>query len=349
MNVPAWLKLAAASKEELLNEILTTIDGMGGLEEAQKALRQSDKQANWASTERFVTSESWQDKLRQDAEEYARVKENPKEEKPNPEVANVKPEEDPQFQGPPSEKEKAPVKEKSQADYLKNLLLGIGIGVGGTLGAQWTTHLNLKHELLKAVEGEKGLHDSLNNWLQKELGKKEPRAKPTATTMPGNAKVELPPATEEDRASFVKAIREAATQVNMDGIPVEVIMPHLALETGWGRGDIFQKTNNPGSIKGKTDAGAYKDTAIYPDLKAGIEHYVQLLHAPRYAKALDAARDGDVPRFAKELQEAGYEVPLEGTPYADRITNFKQQTDKLKEPGVAEVPQTVTEGTESPP
>ena len=39
MNVPIWLKLAAASKEEILDEILATIDEMGGLEKAQEALQ----------------------------------------------------------------------------------------------------------------------------------------------------------------------------------------------------------------------------------------------------------------------------------------------------------------------
>jgi flagellum-specific peptidoglycan hydrolase FlgJ len=332
MNVPVWLKLAAASKEELLNEILTTIDGMGGLEEAQKALRQSDKQANWVSTEKFVTAadKDWMKELGEEADEYARVKDNPKEEKPNPEVANVESpadEEEVKPQGPPAEKEKPEKGKMSQQEYLKTLLLGLGIGMAGTLGGQALSHINLKHELLQAVEGEKSLHDSLNNWLQKELGKKEHKPKPVANPMPGNAKVELPPATTEDRAAFGKAIREAAAQVDMQGIPVEVIIPHLALETGWGRGDIFQKTNNPGSIKGKTEDGSYKDTAVYPTLQAGLERYVQLLHTPRYAKALEAARNGDVNKFADELQAAGYEVPLEGTPYSDRIKNFRDRVD----------------------
>jgi len=58
MNVPDWIKLAAASKEELLEEVLKTIDEMGGLEKAQEALQQPEKEANWATYEKYVISKS---------------------------------------------------------------------------------------------------------------------------------------------------------------------------------------------------------------------------------------------------------------------------------------------------
>lgn len=128
---------------------------------------------------------------------------------------------------------------------------------------------------------------------------------------------------------FDTQIREAAKNVDLKGIPVEALVVLFGHETGWGTGTVFQKTNNPGSITAATGQPAVADrngqrVAIFPDLETGIKAEIELLHRPRYEKALEAAKalvhDSSSTaknKFYDELSKAGY-GPI-GEDYAARL------------------------------
>ena len=349
MNVPNWIVLAASSKEEKLETLMREIDEMG-LEEAQQAIRDMaptlEKRAQWVYAEKFITAADPNEGFLVDPV-------SPEEEKPVEKVRSVDlapkkkvkpaavpaevstPEVTPEVK--PSPKPKASPKPKQEAKPAAPaepsgsskgaLLLALLVGLGaGSYTTQQLQHLDLKKELLKSVSASEGkIHNKLVNWLEgKGATSKEPNTPAKTEITPDGTSPAAPQALPPERAEFIKTIREAASQVDMRGIPVEILIPLFALETGWGKGDIFQKTNNPGSIK-STDAwkgDTYQSTRVYPDLKAGIEGLVELLHKPMYAKALAAAQDADMNKFAEELEAAGYEVHLAGKSYSQRLKDF---------------------------
>lgn len=151
MNVPTWVKLAAASKDELLAEVILAIEELGGMDAAQAALRQlaSEKTSNWASAERFVISaEKTRDQLleefvdapsdlsfpdKKDAskpKEISAPKESPKESpRKSPEVTRTGPEKIP-----------------ARGAYLA-MLLSLLLGAGGAFTVNQLREINLEKTL----------------------------------------------------------------------------------------------------------------------------------------------------------------------------------------------------------
>ena len=201
MNIPNWIKLAAASNDELLEEVLNTIEEMGGINKAQEALRQSNKKSNWAMLEKYVIAKSVVDLGREmpfftdpkeevevEVEEVKPIAPTPAESKHNPEVAAVeapkeKLEEEPKkeenhFQGPPAEGSTGkPNKENmSQAAYLASLLGMFLAGAGGVLGAQQLSNFDLRNALLNVVNKEQGLNNRVTERLRGMLENKPERS-----------------------------------------------------------------------------------------------------------------------------------------------------------------------------
>lgn len=144
----------------------------------------------------------------------------------------------------------------------------------------------------------------------------------------------LPRARCKTRAEFVALVRAAASRVNLRGIHFDIMLAVFALETGWGGlvgdSDIFIMTNNLGSIKstaGWTGKPSYKKTRVYGSLEESIADWVRLIaesvgpspSRPDYRAAYAAAKAGNYSGAFLGLQAAGYEVSLQGKPYAARL------------------------------
>lgn len=72
----------------------------------------------------------------------------------------------------------------------------------------------------------------------------------------------------------------------------------------WSRpGDIIEKKINP---KGGSILTVLRPFRMYATWDESVRDWVSLLIRPRFAKALAAARSGDIKAFAKEMQAAGY-------------------------------------------
>ncbi len=153
-RVPSWIKLAAASKDELLSEVMLAIDELGGVEEAQKALRElaSDKKSNWVLTERFITAAKPFGKelelLHQDALDRKPMKPAPAPEAPKPEEKSPEaPVEEKKDAPVPAEPQKTtPEKLEGRGAYLAALLAML-LGVGGTLTVDYLRKINLERTL----------------------------------------------------------------------------------------------------------------------------------------------------------------------------------------------------------
>lgn len=153
MNVPVWIKLAAASKDELYGEILTVIEEMGGIEAAQKALRQlgTSKSANWVLVDRFVTAQTLNDifqeevrKTRKDWEDNKIINKPVEERK---EVKVEAPVEIPKEEVSGNNLQNEGPQKLSGGAYLATLL-GLLLGTG--LTAVHLKDINLKQVLDKA-------------------------------------------------------------------------------------------------------------------------------------------------------------------------------------------------------
>lgn len=158
--IAPWIKLAAASKDELYGEIITVIEEMGGVEAAEQILRQlaSEKTSNWVLTERFVTANTTLErildeqgrKVRKDWEDRKIVN------KPAPDtdvqqVEAPEPEKIPEAKVPENvPTPDSPIKEGpeylSRGVYLSTLL-GLLLGLGGGLAQNKLKNIDLKKML----------------------------------------------------------------------------------------------------------------------------------------------------------------------------------------------------------
>jgi hypothetical protein len=296
MNVPLWVKLAAASKKEILDEVEKVIDQLGGDDAAQEVLRQLDttKTSNWALDEKFILVAKTQEEVLEDfinsRTPRGDVRETPKI------PAEEKKTDSPGFV------EMDPAK-MTAGIYLATLL-ALLLGVKALTPIQYK-NINLRQTIVD-------LKDKVE--------------RPAKTTTP------------ESVAAFISDVRSAAYQVDLQGIPVEVLIPLFGHESGWGSGDVYQKTNNPGSISATDrDQESVPDrngqrVRVYNDLAEGISSVVSLLHNPRYKKALAAAKASaggsaeDRYAFYDELQAAGY---CNESDYAEKLKNADRYFYKI--------------------
>jgi tape measure domain-containing protein len=124
------------------------------------------------------------------------------------------------------------------------------------------------------------------------------------------------------------------------GLPADALVAQSAWETGWGKAIRTKEgggsTNNLFNIKATknwkggrsarpaTDGGYFR---AYESLEDSLADYVALIQkAPRYAKAVIAAKAGDVNQYFKELQAAGY---------AGASTHYASDLSKLNVRGKA--------------
>lgn len=278
MAFPAWIKLAAASEEELFSEALNIITDLGGIDAAQK--------------------------LFQEEEEKSKEK-----------VAGI-----------------------NSASKILSLaaLLSMLLGVGEAEVIKMC-QLDLRKALVDVATPDKKLKNQLVLWI------KDPQRRMPGTTYeikgpePKHQAIEPP----ENVAEFVADIRAAAAEVDLDGIPVETLLPLFGHESGWGTGAVYQQTSNPGSISATSpQQEAVPDkygqgVRVYQDLAEGIQATVNLLHNPRYSKALAAAKatasDGSAEArhvFYDELAAAGYCPQAD---YAERLKNADKYFYKISQ------------------
>ena len=160
MSIPLWVKMAAASKKELLDEVMLAIDELGGVDAAQEILRQmgSEKTSNWAVDERFIVAAP---KTRdQVLEEFmdSRLGKTPKSKtEPTPkEEEGEAPRHVPE--GIQPEKDKAPEPIKTSPEKMKGkgaylaALLGL-LMYGGGMTTEHLRNINLKKALADIAAG----------------------------------------------------------------------------------------------------------------------------------------------------------------------------------------------------
>lgn len=105
------------------------------------------------------------------------------------------------------------------------------------------------------------------------------------------------------------------------GIPWQAILVQTALETGWGKSQLFQKYNNWGGIKARPGQNSVQlgtveyiggnRTTIVDGFRVwetpyqGLQGYAQFFHQnPRYKNALKFPNDPY--RFIEEIKKSGY-------------------------------------------
>lgn len=274
--LPAWIKLAAASEEELFSEVLNMITDLGGIDAAQQLLNEDNKKVASKGT---------------------------------------------------------------AAGLIALLSVLLGMSEAEVLQAYKG---NLRKALADVTAPDKRLKNQLVLWIN------DPQKR-----MPGSTYEVSSPGSEttitrmdapENVAEFISSIRAAAEKVDLDGIPVETLLPLFGHETGWGAGNVYQQTANPGSISATDPShGSVPDSrgqAVrrYPDLSEGIQAAINLLHRPRYTKALAAAKatgtDGSVEarhHFYDELAAAGYGPIGDPADYAERLKNADKYFYKISQ------------------
>jgi uncharacterized FlgJ-related protein len=154
----------------------------------------------------------------------------------------------------------------------------------------------------------------LERFLRTLLGWPMNEPKPAALPLP------LP----KNRREWAGWLLDAMSRVDMRGIPKDIPLSKFGIETGYGTGDIWRNTRNPGSIKstvGWTGKPSYKDTRVYATIEDGIRDWVRLMsESPRYRAAYAAMKARDFRGSFRELEVAGYEVAL-NPPYSVRLEN----------------------------
>jgi flagellar protein FlgJ len=166
---------------------------------------------------------------------------------------------------------------------------------------------------------------------------------PVAETKQAPHTEDLSEAQDKDGRShvdeFIDAMRpHAANAAKQSGIPVQFLIGHAALESGWGRYQIRnpdgESSHNLFGIKADTswsgDVAEVMTTEYigglpvksverfraYDSYETAFADYADFLRSnPRYTRALQAT--GDARAFANELQSAGYATDPR---YADKLT-----------------------------
>lgn len=208
MHTPDWLKIAAASKEELATEALKLIEELGGPDSAQEALESlegmSSKQANWVLDDVYVESEISDPDKKFFSEGEEALGGAPTEKKEETPAAPKKPKKkrskkpkvvEPEIVEPtggplvvrPDYTLLSPEKKEQKAKYLSTVLMAL-LGLGSIYGLeQW-----LKQNDLTAVK----------NVIEKTLG---PKGTPAEVTK----KEEIPhKAPQSHESTKIKAIRD---------------------------------------------------------------------------------------------------------------------------------------------
>lgn len=161
-------------------------------------------------------------------------------------------------------------------------------------------------------------------------------ALPAAETQPSAIPVTAAAAAAHPAADFIMRMApHAQAAARATGLPVEFILGHAALESGWGRHEIRdageRNSHNLFGIKaGNSWEGAVAETLTteyrggvplklsqrfraYADYDAAFADYARLLQA-RFAQALQAGTDAAA--FSKGLAAAGYATD---PAYADKL------------------------------
>jgi flagellum-specific peptidoglycan hydrolase FlgJ len=124
------------------------------------------------------------------------------------------------------------------------------------------------------------------------------------------------PAAKTPRGKFHAEFLEKAKNVDWRGINPLMALAVADMETGFGNGGVFKKTNNLFSMtKGSWWAGpVYKvpsnglEFRKYDTWEASMRDFVALMHRPYYSRALSHALAGDFPKFALTLKALGYDA-----------------------------------------
>ena len=169
MNVPIWLKLAAASDNEIVEELLNAIEEMGGIDKAQEALRQSNKQANWVTHEKFVVSKTVVDMGREMHELTLKKRKEMIEDAISP---NKIPPAPPTAETTPPLINPKPEDKMSQAMYIATLLGMLLAGAAGTLGVQQLSNIDLRQTLSKIVAQDQQLNEGVTDRIKDMLSGK---------------------------------------------------------------------------------------------------------------------------------------------------------------------------------
>jgi flagellum-specific peptidoglycan hydrolase FlgJ len=141
---------------------------------------------------------------------------------------------------------------------------------------------------------------------------------------------DLPVNSPLSRLEFARNFLAAAGQVDMKGIPAAMAMSVAALETGWGTGGVFQKTNSLFNIK---VTPAWKGSKVqiknsdglvefraYGSWAESIRDWVALISGTKYYhEAYAFALAGNFKAFFSALQIAGYAGS--DTQYAAKLEN----------------------------
>lgn len=128
---------------------------------------------------------------------------------------------------------------------------------------------------------------------------------------------------------FVALVKKSAQSVDMAGIPVNFAIAQAGVETGWGTGGVFKKTNSLFNIKVTPSwtGGYYQVTnsdglvrfRSYSTVADSLADWVKLISKTNYYKeAYAKALRGDAPGFFHALQTLGYAGS--DTAYAAKLT-----------------------------
>lgn len=154
----------------------------------------------------------------------------------------------------------------------------------------------------------------------------------------------------EDATDFIKSLMPAAIKVAGDiGMDPKLLVAQAALETGWGKYIMHDKSGTPSfnlfGIKGgaswsgnsvkidslEVENGTFvkrkDDFRMYGSFEKSFEDYVEFLTSkPRYQGALEFVEDSK--KFMQELQESGYATDPN---YAKKILRIFENDIKLNQ------------------
>jgi flagellum-specific peptidoglycan hydrolase FlgJ len=118
----------------------------------------------------------------------------------------------------------------------------------------------------------------------------------------------------KDRNAFIQKFYSVSKNVDLKGIPASFALAVAYLETGYGTGNVFKKTNSLFNIKAKStwkgptyparDGGSFK---IYPNQEESLKDWVSLISTGlRYKNAYQGALAHDYKKMYREMQNVGY-------------------------------------------
>jgi flagellum-specific peptidoglycan hydrolase FlgJ len=152
----------------------------------------------------------------------------------------------------------------------------------------------------------------------------------------------------DDRATFINTIYPLAQdEESRSGIHPLITITQAAHESNWGNSGLTRKANNLFGFTGDSWAAEGKPVIklptsefvhdqwitierpfrAYGSWSESIRDWASLMQRPRYVKALDAAKRGDIVDFATEVATAGYATDPK---YAEALISVAKFVQSIK-------------------